>query len=75
MTNFIPWSQNVTFDLSELPDLQYITNSLHTSLIKPDIFNNDEKFATTELYKPDPVEGDRWEVEHVLQLRFNPGTR
>ena len=37
--------------------------------------NNDEKFPTRKLYKPGPVEGDRWEVEHVLQFRFKSGTR
>ena len=59
ITNFIPWSQNVTLDLSELPDLQYITNSFHTSLIKPCMHNNAEPFPTRELDKPVPVEGDR----------------
>ena len=75
ITNFIPCSQNVTLDLSELPDLQYITNSFHTSLIKPCIPNNDEKFPTRKLYKPGPVEGNRWQVEQVLQFRFKAGTR
>ena len=75
ITNFIPCSQNVTLDLSELPDLQYNTNSFHTSLIKPYISNNDKKFPTRTLDKPGQVEGDRWEVEQVLQFRFKPGTR
>ena len=42
----MPYSQNITLDLSELPDLQYITNSFSISLIKPYIPHNDEKFAT-----------------------------
>ena len=75
ITNFIPWSQNVTLDLSELPDLQYITNSFHTSLIKSYMPNNDEKFPTRKLDKPGAVEDHRWEVEQVLQFRFKPGTR
>ena len=37
--------------------------------------NNDEKFTNRKLDKPGPVEGDRWEVEKVLQFRFKPGTR
>ena len=36
--------------------------------------NNDDKVPTSKLDKPDPVEGDRWEVEQVLQFRFKPGT-
>ena len=75
ITNFIPCSQNVTLDLSELPDLQYITNSFHTSLIKPYILNNDKKSSTSKLDKPGSVEANRWEVEHVLQFRFKPRTR
>ena len=75
ITNFIPCSQNITLDLSALPDLQYITNSFHTSLIKPYILNIDEKFPTRKQYKLGSVEGHRWEVEQVLQLRFKPGTR
>ena len=75
ITNFIPCSQNVTLDLSELPHLQYITNSFHTPLIKSYIPTNDQKFATRKLDKPGPVEGYRWEVDQVLQFRFKPGTR
>ena len=60
----------MTLDLSELPDLQYITNSFYTSLIKPYVPNNDEKFPTRKLDKPGPLAGDRWEVEQVLQFRF-----
>ena len=75
ITNFIPWSQNVSLDPSELPYLQYITNSFHTSLIKLYIPNNDVKFTSRNLHKPGPVEGDRWEVEQVLQFTFKPGTR
>ena len=36
--------------------------------------NNDEKVPTSNVDKPDPVEGDRWEVEQGLQFRFKPGT-
>ena len=75
MTNFIPCSHNVTLDLSQLPDLQYITNSFHTSLINPYIPDKDEKFPTRTLDKPGLVEDDRWEVEQVPQFRFRPETR
>ena len=67
--------EHTTLDLSELPDLQYFTNSFHTSLIKPYIPNNDIMFPTRKLNKPGTVEGDRWEVEQVLLFRFKPGTR
>ena len=55
ITNFIPWSQNVTLDLSELPDLQYMTNSCHTSRIKTYIPNNDAKFPIRKLDKSGSV--------------------
>ena len=73
--DLIPCRQNVKLDLSELPDLLYITNAFHTSLIKPYIANDDEKFTNRKLDKPATVEGDRWEVEKVLQFRFQPATR
>ena len=75
ITNFIPCSQNVTLDLAELRDLQYDNNSFYTSLSKPYIPNNDEKFPTRKLDKPGPVEADRWQVEQVLPFRVKPGTR
>ena len=57
--NFISWSQNVTLDLSELSDLQYITNSFHRSHNKPYIPTYDEKFPTRKLRKPGSAECDR----------------
>ena len=35
ITNIISWSQHVTLDLSDLPDLQYITNSFHIDSSRP----------------------------------------
>ena len=56
--NFIPCSQNVTLDLSERPELQYITNFFYTSRMKLYIPNNHEKFPTRKLDKPGGVEGE-----------------
>ena len=50
----------IHYNLSDLPDLQYITNSFYTSLIKPYIANNDEKFPTRKLHKPGTVDGEGW---------------
>ena len=75
ITNFIPCRQNVILDLSELPDLQSIVDSLHTLLIKSYIPNKDEKFPTRKLDKPDPVEEDKWEVEKVSQFGCKPAIR
>ena len=50
------------------------TPSTHHSS-SPNILNNNVKFLTRQLDTPGPVEGDRWQVEHVLLFRFKPVTR
>ena len=73
--DFIMWSQNVKLDLSVLPDLHYITNALHTSLIKPSIANDDVKFTNSKLNKSGPVAVAPWEIVRVLEFRFKRATR
>jgi len=47
--------QTYTLDLSDYPELFRITPVFHTSLLKPYILNNDNKFPSRKLEQPGPV--------------------
>jgi len=64
--------QTYNLDLSDYPELSRIIPTFHTSLIKPNQPNNDNKFPTRKLEQPGPVEKGRYEVEKVMEFRTEP---
>jgi len=67
--------QTYALDLSDYPKPLKIIPTFYTSLIKPYYSNNDNKFPTSKLGQPGPVEKGRYKVEKVVEFRTEPRTR
>ena len=74
VSHYEPWTQNITLDFSDYPDLQKITNQFNTSLIAPFYTNSDKLFPGRTLPQPGPVTGEKYEVEKLLEFRSQPKT-
>ena len=70
-----PNTDNYKLDFTGFPEFSSIHPIFHTTLLKKYYSNDPEKFPARELTEPGPVEDDEWEIDQVLEFRFQPRTR
>ena len=69
--SYFPASKCYRLDLIDSLNLKDIHPIFHTNLIKEAIFNK----YTKHFERPEPEEGDRWEIDEVLEVRSEPRTK
>jgi len=75
ITQVNKWKQSYHLDVSEYPELSRITPVFHTNLLKPYTPNDNIKFPSRSLKRPEAVEGQWYKVEKAVEFRTEPGTK